>query len=188
MHHDSEAGRFTIEPLARHANADAALRAIDAVFFAASGTQGFPSALARARFRERWLGRYFDHPDDAALSFVAVDERGRVAGYVIGSTDDPAVTPRFADIGYFAELGALTAEYPAHLHINLAEDARGRGTGRALIEAFCCAVRARGVRGCHVVTGADARNRRFYGRLGFQPLRTLSWSGSPIVMLGRRPV
>lgn len=157
---------------------------IDAIFFAASGTQAFADSDERDRFRDRWLGRYLEH--DAGDTLLALGADGTVLGYLVGARDDPARAPRFADIGYFAHLADLTACHPAHLHINLAEGARGRGIGGRLIEAFCAVLAADGIAGVHVVTGAATRNRAFYARLGFATLRTLDWNGRPIVMLGRR--
>ena len=157
---------------------------IDAIFFAASATQSFPSAAAREAFRERWLGRYMTHFRQDGL--IALDNSAGVLGYLVGARADPATDGRFADIGYFAELADVTPLYPAHLHINLAEAARSGGIGTRLVEIFCSRLRADGVPGVHVVTGAHSRNRTFYGRLGFERVRSLDWKGAPIVMLGKR--
>lgn len=157
---------------------------IDAIFFEASATRSFPSETARALFRERWLGRYLaDDPDDA---LVATDADGHVIGYLVGARDDPARSPRYADIPYFAELADLTSSYPAHLHINLAPQARGHGIGARLVDAFVDRLVADGTPGFHVVTGSKSRNRSFYARMGLLPLRELVSGGTPIVMLGRR--
>ena len=109
---------------------------IDAIFFEASNTKSFESDAARAIFRERWLGRYLrDDPQFAYLAFAA---SGDVAGYVVGAIDDPVLSERFADVGYFAAFGDLTRKYPAHLHVNLAPAFRNRGHWRAAHRGFCC--------------------------------------------------
>lgn len=62
-------------------------------------------------------------------------------------------------------------EYPAHLHIDLLPELQRRGLGRMLIETLADALRARGVRGLHLV--ADPSNTSaiaFYSRLGFVAL------------------
>src|SRR5262245_15009422 len=110
------------------------LPGIDAVFFEASSTQSFANDAERATFRERWLGRYLTHYPGCA--YVAVAPDGDVAGYLVGSLDDPAITPLFADIGYFARFAPLTADYPAQLHVNLAPLWRGQGVGKKLVDAF----------------------------------------------------
>ena len=161
----------------------AAIAAIDDIFFVSSATQSFASGGEREAFRGRWLGRYVEHYPHCC--FVAVDPDGRILGYVCGALDDPARDPRFADIGYFSQLAAETARFPAHLHINLAPNARNRGLGGRLIEAFCAHARDQGAHGVHAVTSATSRNRSFYARSGFSHVVEADWNGHRIVLLGR---
>ena len=121
--------------------------------------------MARAAFRERWLGRYLR--DDPQFAYLAFDASGDVAGYVVGAIDDPVLSERFADVGYFAAFGDLTRKYPAHLHVNLAPAFRNRGIGGRLIEAFVAEAKRSGAPGVHVVTSANSDNVRFYNRNGF---------------------
>ncbi len=146
----------------------------------------FAAGPERAAFIERWLGRFLAWDPEKVL--VAVD-RGTggeviVAGYLIGATDNPAATARFADLGYFRDFAPACEHYPAHLHINLRPGHRGGGYGVRLIAAFADMVRAKGVPGLHVVTAADARNVRFYARCGFKAVASTQWNGRQIVMLG----
>jgi GNAT superfamily N-acetyltransferase len=157
--------------------------ALDAVFFEASSTKAFASSAERDAFRERWLGRYLRH--DPQWFYVARDDGGALAGYLAGCLDDPAQSARFADIGYFADLAALTARYPAHLHINLGPAHRSRGWGACLIERFAADARAAGAPGVHVVTGRGLRNVRFYTANGFYEAGAISWKGRDLVLLGR---
>lgn len=156
---------------------------IDAIFFGASATQDFADQSERDRFRERWLGRYL--VNDRSWFYVALSGP-RAVGYLAGCIEDPARTARFADIWYFAELADLTQRYPAHLHINLHPDYRNAGLGGRLIEAFVADAAAAGAQGMHVVTGARSRNRSFYRRMGFLPLRELARGEQGIVFLGRQ--
>lgn len=158
--------------------------AIEAILFGAAATQTFPDAIAKAEFRERWLGRYLDHYGGEA--WIAIDREGRVAGYLVGCLDDPAQGSRFADIGYFPLLAPHTRSFPAHLHINLDARWRGRGIGARLIEAFVGDLAARGIPGVHVVTGAGMRNVAFYARNGFAEVHRFAWNGRDLVMLARR--
>ena len=160
------------------------LAGIDAIFFAASATQHFEHETARQAFRERWLGRYIERFPECV--FLALDTGGEVAGYIVGALADPAADPAFADISYFRELAALTARFPAHLHINLAAHARNQGLGGRLIEAFCEHARTQGAPGVHAVTAEQSRNRSFYARHGFAPEAATSWNGHAIVFLARR--
>ena len=72
--------------------------------------------------------------------------------------------------------GPLLDEYPAHFHIDLLKEFRGRDLGRELVKRFEAEVSRRGVKGIHLVTRADnTAGRRFFEQLGFTEL-------------GRRPV
>ncbi|MFV0368029.1 MAG: GNAT family N-acetyltransferase [Hyphomicrobiaceae bacterium] len=163
------------------------IAALDAIFYEASHTKSFESEGVREAFRHRWLGRYLDDfPELSQVLFVGgtiVPET--LAGYVIGAHHDPALTDRYDDIGYFPLLADLTRRFPAHLHINLRHDLRGRGYGAVLIERFVEDVRDAGLPGVHVVTGAGLRNVGFYKRNGFEFSRTFPWKGNELVFLGR---
>jgi GNAT superfamily N-acetyltransferase len=171
-----------IDPLGDDAT-PATLAEVERIFFDASGRTSFASDAERAAFRERWLGRYLSH--DRAHAFVARADCGSVAGYLIGCLDDPAATPRFSDLSYFANFVDLTARYPAHLHINLDPAWRGRAIGARLVETFAAHAAVRGAAGVHIVTGAAARNVRFYQRCGFAALRTCAWEGGIVLFMGR---
>ncbi|RUR01455.1 GNAT family N-acetyltransferase [Labedella endophytica] len=136
---------------------------------------------------------YLEHP--SGFGVVAVAESGEVVGYLIGTTDTetfarwfvadwwPRVSgtkePRTAaDESLFR--GAIDTNrmlvshrerYPAHLHIDLLEEARGGGVGRRLVEAALVTLRRRGVPGVHLVVGASNTGAvAFYERTGFTAL------------------
>lgn len=156
---------------------------LNSVFFEASNVKSFADDDARSEFRERWLGRYLTH--DPELAWVALSPSGGVAGYVIGSYDDPARNARFAGIPYFAAFKDLTGRFPAHLHVNLRPEARNSGLGSALVRHFCLDAAQAGVAGVHVVTGRGARNIAFYNRNGFQEFGSNGEAGREVVFLGR---
>ena len=174
---------ITIHRFAELDATPALIAGLDAVFFDASNTKTFDSEAARAAFRERWLGRYLTH--DARFAFVAIAAEERVAGYVVGSVDDPALTPRFADTPYFAVFKDLTAAFPAHLHVNLRPEFRGQGVGGNLIERFAHEARSAGAPGLHVVTSRAARNVAFYARKGFHEAGAAGEGAGEIVFLAR---
>ena len=150
------------------------LEQLDAIFFEASGTKTFVDPEARAAFRERWFARYLaQYPQWA---YVAISGDGRVAGYLVGALDEGS---GFEDFALAAD------DYPAHLHVNLAPQFRNRGIGAVLIEAFAADAQRAGAKGMHVVTSADARNVRFYERVGFRERARTSVNGSELVFLGR---
>ena len=158
-------------------------REIDAIFFEASSVQSFESDDARRGFRQLWLGRYLSEEPEHALIALAAD--GSACGYLIGSIEDPAHRPAFAGLTYFKDFAHLTARFPAHLHINVAQAARSQGIGAALIEAFILHLRRLGVAGVHVVTGRGARNVGFYDRARFSERGSAPWRNTEVVLLGR---
>ncbi len=129
-------------------------------------------------------------------TYVLDDGTGQAVGYVVGTADtadfaarlrdewvpltrdripmppDPAVTlqDNLRALHYHPEWRVspeLTA-YPAHLHIDLLPEWRGRGYGRALMAALVDGLRAAGVGGVHLeMLKTNTGARRFYDRLGF---------------------
>ena len=156
---------------------------IEAIFWQTSA-RAFAPGPERDAFRERWLGRYMQGGSDVVL--LALVGEDTVAGYLVGALQDPAAQPRFADVGYFrADFAHLTAQFPAHLHINLAPAFRSQGIGAALIDAFAGHAKRAGAPGMHAVTGRGMRNVGFYVRCGFTERAIAMWNSRPIVFLGR---
>jgi GNAT superfamily N-acetyltransferase len=157
--------------------------AIEAIFW--ETTVSPPAdAVARAAFRDLWLDQYLRH--DPGLAYVALDATsGALAGYLVGCWDNPATSPRFANLAYFQTFAAACDRFPAHLHINLTAACQNRGIGGRLIEAFAAATRDAGYPGVHVVTAGDARNVGFYTRAGFKRITATPRNGRDIVFLGR---
>lgn len=158
--------------------------ALDRVFFDSSATRTFAGDDARAAFRERWLGRYLRHYPQWA--FIAMERDERLVGYVIGSTDDPAQSPLFADIAYFRDFSGVTPHYPAQLHVNLDPEWRGLGIGSRLIQTCMAELAMAGVPGVHIVTTRGMRNVGYYLANGFEEVASTHWNGRELVMLGRR--
>lgn len=176
---------------------------VEEIFFTSSAVQQFTDDAHRARFKARWLGRYLDHFPGSFFVALARDPERRepafgqdraqkeiaddvVLGYLAGCLEDPRKNPLFADLAYYQAFGALCGTYPAHLHINVAAEARSRGVGAALIEAFAAQCASAGLPGLHLVTDERARNVRFYERNGFKILATTLSHNVPVVFMGRR--
>ncbi len=71
--------------------------------------------------------------------------------------------------------------WPAHLHIDLLEQTRGRGAGRALVTGWLDSLRARAIPGCHLQTMAENTGAvAFFESLGF------SRFGEPVLTPGLR--
>ena len=160
-----------------------ALARIDAIFFEASSVQGFDSPTHRFAFHWLWLGRYLI--EEPAEAFVAIED-GAVTGYLVGSLVDPAPRAAFASLDYFQAFADRTAAFPAHLHVNVAANARGRSVGERLVGAFERHAAVRGAPGVHVVTGAGMRNVGFYERLGYREAARAPRGAGHVVMLAKR--
>ena len=153
---------------------------------------------ATARFRDPdLLGHVYVGPYIAfgrGTQLVVVDAAG-VAGYLL-SADDTLAFEAWAEVSWWPSLrerypllddsspdaelvrlihdpertpAKLAATYPAHLHIDLQERARGRGLGRLIVERLLEELRGREVAGVHLgVDGANANAIGFYDHLGFR--------------------
>jgi len=96
------------------------------------------------RLRDRYPLRDDDTPDSRLVRLIHAPER---------SPDE------------------VMRDYPAHLHIDLMERARGQGLGKMLVERLLTDLRGRGIRGVHLDVAADNLNAKaFYGHLGFKGL------------------
>ena len=63
----------------------------------------------------------------------------------------------------------LDPRWPAHLHINVAPEARGSGAGAALMEAWFDRLRDHHIPGCHLQTIVENQGAvRFFERSGFR--------------------
>jgi GNAT superfamily N-acetyltransferase len=71
---------------------------------------------------------------------------------------------------------ALYREYPAHLHIDLLPNLRGKGMGRALMHCLFDELSKRNARGVHFQVGIKNRGAiDFYKKLGFSVLNEADW-------------
>ncbi len=162
------------------------VRQIDEIFFEASSVKSFADERARSAFRWRWLGRYLrEEPEHAFLALAGPADRRVVAGYLVGSLDDPATGPEADNLSYIRDFAAQSARYPAHLHINVRADMRGHRVGARLIAAFQAHVAEAGVSGVHIVTGEGMRNVGFYRREGFREVARARHRDGFVVMLAR---
>lgn len=159
------------------------MAAVDDIFFQSSNTQLFSSNEARQQFRDKWLGRYLRHYGDCC--FIALDQDSRPVGYIAGSLTDPARDPVFADMPHYGAFAHVTERFPAQLHINVHEDARGKGVGRKLIEVFAAHALAKKAKGIHAITSRGSRNIRFYQANGFREAACTLVNNRELVFLAR---
>ena len=146
------------------------------------------SEAAHGRFT---LLMYCDAYLEHGVAYMLANKDGVACGYVLAAEDARTWRSDFEPYRkQIAELGSdyerrvseeldfyesVADDYPAHLHIDIAEEFTGFGGGRMLVEALLARLREDGVRG--VVFGVAAANKRavgFYEHMGFQRLSEYS--------------
>ena len=169
-----------IVPLAEVGDPVAACAELDAIFFDSAARKSFASQRERAAYRELWLGRYLRHcPSDC---FVGLDARDAVAGYLAGTLFSDR-TPLAGPDYYTLFPPALVDIYPAHVHVNVRADCRGRETGSELVAAFRAHCRANGIGGLHAVTTAGSKAASFFEHCGMEERATAVWRNRKIAFL-----
>ena len=69
-----------------------------------------------------------------------------------------------------------SADYPAHLHIDLLPSLQGKGMGRTLMDTLFTELKHQGVPGLHLGVGAsNAGAVAFYRKIGFSVLEEHKW-------------
>lgn len=107
---------------------------------------------------------------EAAIKKYRLIFRPRCAAFFVRSLVDlaGAAMRRVPTAGEFED-----ARWPAHLHINVAPEARGTGAADGLIKRWFDHLGAGGSPGCHLQTLVEnTRAVRFFERMGFVPLES----------------
>ncbi|NUB04695.1 GNAT family N-acetyltransferase [Azospirillum sp. Vi22] len=158
---------------------EAALAALEDIFFLSTLRKDFASAAERDAFFRTWTGWYVERaPDDV---WFALAEDGAVIGYLTGCKDSAGAVDLARIIPKYEVFADRFAAFPAHLHVNVRPGFRDHGIGRALVDRFAEDCRADGLPGLHLVTGVFARNVSFYQRAGF----TAATQRGALLFLGR---
>ena len=168
--------------------------ALEAICLEAATRTEFATDADRDAFLRLWLGHYLEmSPTLAFVAFAKADAEqrepassDRPIGYCVATDRDARSDLVFDDLTYFDAMAPQLSAYPAHLHINVAADGRGRGVGARLIGRAVQGLSERRCLGVHVVTGEGARNVGFYLDNGFTPAAGLPWQGRKLIVLGRR--
>lgn len=161
--------------------------AYDTGFFGASARRYFPD---EGLFADLWVRPYLL----GGLGFVA-ERGGEVVGSVLGTASPvayrralrrllPMLGARALRGGYPRLAGCVpyalrvlrfqgghapTVQFPAHLHLNVLEAARGSGLGAGLLDTFLAELAGRGVRGVHLsTTRVNTAALALYERRGFR--------------------
>jgi ribosomal protein S18 acetylase RimI-like enzyme len=165
------------------AHTGAIKKTVDEIFFESSPKKSFSSASEREAFKFKYLDWYAQKCPQYFL--VALGEKSEVLGYICGVADT-RLHPDLAALHPWFEIFDDCFElFPAHLHINCAESARGRSIGSTLLAVFENYLRSDGVTGVHLVTAPNARNVGFYDKNGYKFTNTEKWQESELLLMGK---
>lgn len=150
------------------------------IFFESSIRKEFKDQLEKEAFFRKYLGFYLE----CFPELVWVARQGRILGYMVGSpvTRNHEI---FTLQPHLQSFDSYFDAYPAHLHVNLHADARGMGLGSKLFSELEKQIQGMKIRGIHIMTGPDSRNKSFYRRLGFTFEVTQSYECNEISLLGK---
>jgi len=120
--------------------------------------------------------------------FVAANDADEAIGYtycaenyaVFAKRFEQVFLPRAAELGEakrrdawdsYAAHGRFSAEYPAHMHIDILDDYQRRGLGSRLVDTLREHLKAKGIPGLMLTVGASNKQGiNFYNKYGFEVL------------------
>ncbi|MES2529371.1 MAG: GNAT family N-acetyltransferase [Bdellovibrionota bacterium] len=150
------------------------------IYFESSTRKDFRDADDKEAFFQKYLGHYLtNYPQ-----YVWVAKSDRILGYMVG-VPETRNTELYRLQPHLGTFKAHFGEFPAHLHVNFHADARGMGLGSKLFSELALEFQRMKIRGVHIMTSPDARNKSFYQRLGFHFEVTLNFQGHTILLMGK---
>ncbi len=135
------------------------------IFFETSTRVNFSNECERESFFQIYLGHYLDNYFE--YTFV-LEGSERVLGYICACPNSYKDSYLYEELSHYGLFEDLYTLYPAHLHINLTQQAQGKGGGGKLIEALITELQKHQCQGIHLITAPTARNRSFYLKNYFQ--------------------
>lgn len=133
------------------------------IFYDTSSKKKFTSEEEKDYFFQTWVGPYLKYYRNEVL--IALED-DHVLGYLTGCSDTKRGMTLFSLSG-MEEFKEYFDKFPAHLHINCDQAARGKGVGSKLVEAYCQFLNKLSKSGVHIVTSPNAKNISFYKKLNF---------------------
>ena len=173
-----------ISPLFDECDPAPSLKSLKDIFFRTSEKGSTLNGDAREEFFYNWAGWYVEAVPKCVLLARNKDET--VVGYLVGCLNSRSARALFDRLFYYKAFANCYAEYPCHFHVNCDPDFQGMGVGTALVKHFLFIAREDGAGGVHLVTGASARNRKFYERMGFAERAHSRLNGNALVLLGKK--
>jgi GNAT superfamily N-acetyltransferase len=133
------------------------------IFFESSSKKDFHDLEEKDAFLYKYLDIYLENYPDLFFVFL---ENNKCWGYICGmpQTLDELYLKLHPYLENFKD---QFTNYPAHLHINMHADSRGKGLGSLMLQAFEAKLIKMNVSGVHAITVTGDRNVSFYKHNGY---------------------
>ena len=181
---DLRMASLVISPLSDERDPVTSLKSLENIFFRTSEKGAALAGDAREEFLYNWAGWYAETVPKYTL--LARNKDRPIIGYLVGCLDSHSARVLYDRLFYYKAFTDCYTEYPCHFHVNCDPAFQGLGVGTALVKHFLFIARGDGARGVHLVTGASARNRKFYERMGFAERAHSRLNGNALVLLGKK--
>lgn len=155
---------------------------LESIFFETSSITNFSSQEHRNEFKYKYLDYYLEN--DPSLCYCAFDE-DKIIAYILAHIDALADHKLLSLHPYMKCYEEFLIRFPAHLHINATESARGKGIGSMLIAALETSLKQKNCPGLHLVTGEFEENRRFYQHNNFYFEYPFKYKSNSLILLGK---
>ena len=154
---------------------------VNQIFFESSTISHFKNVKEREEFQYKYLDYYKIY--FPRFFFVLCDDKP--LGYVCGVPEILKVKKLFELSPHLHAFKDLYKKFPAHLHINMSAESRGKGYGQLLIREFVNAIEQSGYEGVHIITNPTAKNVSFYEKCGFDFRQKSEYKESPLLFMGK---
>jgi hypothetical protein len=155
---------------------------VNQIFFESSTVSHFKSIKQREDFQYKYLDYYKIY---FPLNFFVLCDN-RPLGYVCGVPDLLKVKKLFELSPHLHAFKDLYKQFPAHLHINMCAESRGKGLGPLLINEFVGNIEKSGGNGVHIITTPTAKNVSFYKKCGFNFQEERVYKESALLFMGKQ--
>jgi ribosomal protein S18 acetylase RimI-like enzyme len=148
------------------------------IFFESSAVKTFKDNQAKQEFKRKYLDHYIENYPN--YCFVA-EESNSIFAYILCCPHTLLDEYLLSAHPHLSLFNDCYEEFPAHLHINTAASARGKGVGSRLIEKLVSILDSP----VHLITATGERNVGFYLKNGFRQISEKEFKGSKLLLLGK---
>jgi GNAT superfamily N-acetyltransferase len=157
------------------------------IFYESSTVKEFKDQETKNQFEWKYLGWYLKNfPELFFIASTSESQKKTILGYIASCPNTLAAKDLIHANPSLEIFIDMYDTFPAHLHMNLTEKARGKGTGSLLIQALESNLRMQGVNGLHLITSPTARNRSFYEKNLFTVTHERKFKDVPLLFMAKK--